>query len=258
MLIRILFLSLFLILNGCITKDVFVEQDLTLKFEKAMKYYNKGKYNKARDEFNGILVLDNGSRLASQSQYYMAESMFELKEYDEAAISFDKYIRFSNDNQKIEVSRYRICQCSINSLNSYQRDQSQAQIALKQFQIFIEDYPESEYIVDAENSISTLRTQLAQKEYESGRLYLKQEEYESAIIYFQSVLNQYYDTPIADEARIAIVFAHILNNNRLGARNYLESQNEKFFSKNKFIEAKTLLKETKGGLTLSQYYKLYK
>lgn len=258
MLKRIILIPLFLIIYGCMSKDVFVQEDLSPRFEKAMKYFIKGKFNRAKDEFNTIIISDNGSKLASDAQYYMAESMFQLKEYDEASISFDNYIRFGTNYQKIEESRYRICQCEIKSLNPYQRDQSKAQSALKQLQMFIEDYPDSKHIPNAEKSINTLRTQLALKEYESGRMYLKLEEYESAIIYFQSVLNQFYDTQISDDARIAIIFSHILNNNRKGAKNYLESQSGMFLSNNKLVEAESLLENTKSGLKLSQYYRLYK
>ena len=46
--------------------------------------------------------------------------------------------------------------------------------------MFIEDFPQSNLIQDAEKSIEELRYKLAKKEYEGGRLYLKLEEYESA------------------------------------------------------------------------------
>ena len=60
--------------------------------------------------------------------------------------------------------------------------------------MFIEDFPGSDHIYDAEDAIVSLRLKLAHKDYESGRMYLKLEEYESALIYFRSVLNNYYDT----------------------------------------------------------------
>ena len=171
---------------------------------------------------------------------------------------FDRYVRFSTDINKIETARYRICQCAVNSSNSFQRDQSDTKYALEQLQMFIEDFPESKYIKEAENDISLLRNKLAQKDYEVGRMYVKLEEYEAAIIYFQSVLNSYYDTKFSDEARIGIIFTHILNGNRQGSENYLESQKGKFISENKYNEAQMLIKDTEDGLKLTHYYQLYK
>ncbi|SVA95041.1 uncharacterized protein METZ01_LOCUS147895, partial [marine metagenome] len=96
------------------------------------------------------------------------------------------------------------------------------------------------------------------KDYETGRIYLKLEEYESALVYFQSVMNQYYDTAVSDDARIGIIFTHILNDNHKGAQSYLKSQTGKFLSENKYNEAETLLQDTEMGLKLAQYYQLYR
>ena len=223
-----------------------------------MGYFNKGKYSRSKDEFDYIIMANPGSKIANESQYYMAESMYQIKEYDEASIAFDRYVRFSPDYSKIEKARYRICECAINFSNSYQREQSQTHRALEQLQMFIEDFPASDLINDAEDAMLALRLKLAQKDYEVGRMYLKLEEYDSALIYFRSVLNHYYDTSFSDDARVGIIFTHILNDNRDGAKSYFKSQKERFLSENKYKEAETLLQDTETGLKLAQYYQLYK
>ena len=253
-----LIISSIFVLGGCTGKNVNMEEDLTPKFNKAMKFFNKEKYHRARDEFNYIIMTDPGSKLASESQYYKGESLFQIKEYGEAGITFDRYIRFTNDLEKIEKSRYRICECSIYSTNSYQRDQKQSKRALDQLQMFLEDFPKSDLVSDAEQSIIELRIKLAEKDYEIGRLYLKLEEYEAALIYFRSVLNNYYDTVLADDARIGIIFTHILNDNRQGAQSYLNAEKNSFLTQEKFLKAQTLLTGTEGGLKLPHYFQLYK
>ena len=107
-------------------------------------------------------------------------------------------------------------------------------------------------------AILLLRLKLARKDYEVGRMYLKLEEYDSALTYFQSVLNQYYDTAFADDARIGIIFTHILDENRKGANSYFNSQEGRFLSENRYKEAETLLQDTETGLKLAQYYQLYR
>ena len=235
-----------------------LEEDLSPRFEKAMGYFDKGKYSRAKDEFDYIIMADPGSKIANESQYYMAESMFQIEEYDEASIAFDRYVRFSPDYSKIENARYRICECAINLSNSYQHEQSQTHRALEQLQMFIEDFPTSDLEEDAEDAMLILRLKLAQKDYEVGRMYLKLEEYDSALIYFRSVLNHYYDTSFSDDARVGIIFTHILNDNHEGAKSYFKSQKERFLSENKYKEAETLLQDTETGLKLAQYYQLYK
>ncbi len=255
---KIAFILIAVFLVCCSKKNVHVEEDLSPRFEKAMGYFDKGKYSRAKDEFDYIIMADPGSKIANESQYYMAESMFQIEEYDEASIAFDRYVRFSPDYIKIEQSRYRICECAINLSNSYQREQSQTHRALEQLQMFIEDFPTSDLVEYAEDAMLTLRLKLAQKDYEVGRMYLKLEEYDSALIYFRSVLNHYYDTSFSDDARIGIIFTHILNDNHDGGNSYFKSQKERFLSENKYKEAETLLQDTETGLKLAQYYQLYK
>ena len=252
------FIFLILFLAGCAKENAHLEEDLLPRFEKAMKYFDKGKFSRSKDEFNYIIMADPGSKIAYESQYYMAESMFQLEEYAEASTAFDRYVRFSPINLKSEKARYRICECAINSSNSYQRDQSQTYYALEQLQMFIEDFPGSDLLGDAEAAMLSLRLKLARKDYEVGRMYLKLEEYEPALVYFQSVLNHYYDTSFADDARIGIVFTHILNNNHKGAQSYFNSQDGKFLSDDKYKEAETLLQDTKTSLRLAQFYQLYR
>ena len=243
---------------NCGNKSVHIEEDLTPAFNKAMIYFNKGKYSRAKDEFNYIIMTDPGSKLANESQYYKGESLFQIKEYDEAWATFDRYIRFSNDITQIEISRYRICECAIYLTNSYQRDQKQTKRALDQLQMFLEDFPISEWVQNAEKSIIELRFKLAEKDYEVGRLYLKLEEYESALIYFRSVLNNYYDTDFADDARIGIIFTHILNENRQGAISYLQTEKNRFYKTEKYFKAESLVDDTEAGLKLAHYYQLYR
>ena len=165
-----------ILLMGCGKKNVHLEEDLSPRFEKAMRYFDKGKYSRAKDEFDYIIMTDPGSKIANESQYYMAEALFQMEEYSDASISFDRYVRFSPNYTNIEKSRYRICECAILSSNAYQREQSQTHRALEQLQMFIEDFPTSDFVEDAENAIVALRIKLAQKDFEVGRIYLKLEE----------------------------------------------------------------------------------
>ena len=87
---KIIFVLLIVLLNSCAKKNVQLEEDLSPRFEKAMKYFNKDKYSRAKDEFDYIIMADPGSKIANESQYYMAESMFQLKEYTASSTAFDR------------------------------------------------------------------------------------------------------------------------------------------------------------------------
>ena len=258
MIYRYIFIIIIVFVIGCASKDIQIQEDLTFRFDKGLKYFENKKYTRSKAEFDYIIMVDPGSKLANDSEYYMAESMFELEEYKEASTLFDKYIRFSTDLIKIEKARYKICRCAIELSNSYQRDQSQTLSAIYKLQLFIEDFPTSDNVISSESAITSLRYNLARKDFESGRMYLKLEEYESAIIYFQLVLDEYYDTVIADEARKSIVFAYLLDEERDEAIRYLDSQKQNFFSMDNFYEAQSFIDNSESGINLIQYYNIFK
>ena len=87
-------------LIGCGNKSIHLEEDLVPRYNKAMKYFNKGKYSRAKDEFDYIIMIDPGSKIANESHYYMGEALFQISEYSEAAIIFDRYVRFSSNISK--------------------------------------------------------------------------------------------------------------------------------------------------------------
>jgi len=256
--ITIVVVGLFFIFN-CALNNSAEQEDIAVRFEKGKEYFEKEKYSKAKVEFEFITMKSRGSQLAVNAQYYIGELLFNQEKYIEASVEFARYIRISRDPEMIELARYRMCECALNSSMGYQKDQAGSVRALDEFQAFIEDYPESQYVSEAGLSIESVRNKLAEKEYETARLYLKLEEFESALIYFQSVLDLYYDTRFSDDARIGIVFTYILSEDRNKAIKYLDEYQYDFASPSKFEEAKTILSNTENGkLTMSEYLRLYK
>ena len=244
---------------SCSHSKAEIESDLSKRFEKGMEYFDKKEYKKSKEEFDFIVMNNPGSRLAVDAQYYLAESLFYSKKYIEATVAYDHYIRYSNDLDKIELARFRICECAINTSFPYQKDQESTLRSLDQLQGFIEDFPNSTLVPEASAKISEIRSKLARKLYETGRLYLKLEEYDSAIIYFSQVLDLYYDTPIADEARISIMFTYVLKGDHESAESYLRMNENNFFSDKLLKEAQQILYNTSDGkLTLEEYFRLYK
>ena len=249
---------LFLLLFACTSTKLSFEDQLNQKFEKGVELFDKQKYSRAKDELEFIITNNPGSKMALTSQYLLGESYYMLKEFESAAFEFDKFARFSQEYDKVESARFRICQCAVNMSNSFQKDQKSTLDAISRLQEFIEDYPNSKNFHRANQEISSLRYKLARKEFQSARLYLKLEEYDSALIYFNNILSEYYDTEIIDDVRISIIFLYLLQNKTDIAVSYLEEQKLKFVSGKKLSEAENLIIKMKNGIGVSEYIRLYK
>lgn len=253
----LLIISLFLL--SCSSKTDVANENILERYNLGLKYFEDEKYLKAEAEFNYLILNNPGSKLSLDAQFYLAEAMFYQKKYEEAIVEYDRYSRFSDNYEKIENADFNSCKASFLLSNDYLHDQGSAAELMDKLQIFVEMHPNSNYLVEIEEFFKDIRSRLAKKEHEAGRLYLKLEEYESAIIYFNEVISLYYDTELSDEARIDIIFTYLLQGDVEVAKNHLKLFENKFLNKKSYQTANNLIKDMEtGNLKLSNYYRLYK
>ncbi len=255
MVIRILIIILFI---GCGDKAISLEDNLRNEYLIGIELFDNKKYNKAKSKFEFIVMNNPGSKFALDAQFYLAETLFELEEYYQSEINFDQFARFSNDLEKVEEARYKLCLCIVRETLGYKKDQSKTTIAIERLQEFIDDYPNSSFYDETALEINRLRNKVARKNFETARLYLKLGEYQSALIYLNDVLFNYYDLDISDDVRILIIFTYIIDGKRNMALDYLEREKNNFFKKEKIEEAASLINDTVNGFEFSHYVRLYK
>jgi outer membrane protein assembly factor BamD len=110
----------------------------------------------------------------------------------------------------LEKSRWRICESLMALSPNYFHDQDSSLKAITEIQQFLDDFPNSEFSLEADKLIKELRLRLAQKNMESGYLYVKLKAYDSAIKSFEVVVNDYYDTKFIEDAHSEIIKSLIL------------------------------------------------
>jgi len=223
------------------------------KFDKAMKYFDEGKYSKARDNFELVL---NDEIYNNNARFYYAESLFNLKKYEEAKNQYNEFIINSlTDSELIEYSRYRFCLSQYNSLSGYSKDSKEILNSIDQIQFFIEAYKNSKHKNELVNLISDLRNKLARKEFESGRLYLKLEQYDASRVYMNNIIKSFYDTDYVEDAIIGIIISLCFENKYDKARAIYNNNLEKISSEKSLVFVDKLLNSSRVGLLAM--YKVY-
>lgn len=199
--ITVSILSLMLIVGSCQKSVVNLREMVPEEqFETAKSVFDKKDYTKARGQFLLIVMNNPGSMIIEKAQFYLAESYFMLKEYVLAIEEYEKLIRSLPQSPYVDDAQFKIGLCYYELAPGYALDQEYTRKAITQFQMFLEDYPESELRPDVEAKLDDCRIRLAKKEYKSGELYRKMNYFQSALIYFDEVLEKYYDTDFADDA----------------------------------------------------------
>ncbi|MFZ0389715.1 MAG: outer membrane protein assembly factor BamD, partial [Calditrichia bacterium] len=138
--------------------------------------------------------------VVDDAQYYLAESHFKNEEYLIAASEYQKLVDDYPESPYVEEAYYKM---GLSYMEISQRpalDQEYTLKALRQFQNFIEAYPNGDLQDEAQERIDQLRSKLAKKQLMGANVYRKMGINDAAVIYYDILLEKYYDTPWADDA----------------------------------------------------------
>tara|TARA_B100000029_G_scaffold515208_1_gene621119 strand:- start:13809 stop:14573 length:765 start_codon:yes stop_codon:yes gene_type:complete len=240
------FLMIVLILSilGCAKDDIDLSRDdINERYNKGLELLKKRKYYRSQEHFQYVLLRGRHTDIGDDAQFHLAEAYYFNEEYDIAISEFDKLIRQMSFSPHVRLSRYRICQSYEKSSPKFYFDQDATQRAIQKYQEFIEDFPDSKYRNEATNTIQELRNKLSQKMFESAVLYVKMEEYDAAISYLKDLLELYFDTDYADQARLMMVETFITANKFKEAESFFEENSLQFIDRAIKDEASLLLEK---------------
>ena len=191
------------------------------RFDDGLSFFEEEKYVKASQQFNIIVERASHTDLGDDALFFLAESYFLNQDYDLALVEFEKLVSRMGFSPYIEKSRWRICETLMLLSPNFYHDQDSSKKAISQIQEFLDDFPNSEYSKDADKLIKELRTRLAEKNMETGKLYVKLKAYDSAIVSYNIVVNEFYDTIFFDDANMAIIRCLSLQNKSDEAEQFL-------------------------------------
>ncbi len=195
-------LYVLLALSGCGSKDTTKQLGAEERFTLGMKYFNKGDYLDAIEEFKVVALQFQTSKYADAAQFFMAESRFRREEYVLAAFEYDVLLRTMPSSPYASRARFQRATCFFELSPKSSLDQDYSRKAIDEYQAFLEYFPTDSLVPVAEKRISDLNTKLAKKDYENGLTYMYMEYYKAATYYFDLVLEKYHDTPYAEQAQL--------------------------------------------------------
>lgn len=116
----------------------------------ALTAYQNGDYNKAINGFSGLVISDPTNDLADNSQYWLAECYYTIKNYKRAVIEFEKVFSFSGTDKDDDAQL---------KLGHSHRSMGNVKKAKEEYQRLIDYFPGSEFYEKARQSIKQLTVQ---------------------------------------------------------------------------------------------------
>jgi outer membrane protein assembly factor BamD len=195
------------VLSSCSSTQELVVQGAREAFRQGMELLRSKDYIKARDKFDIVVRQYPASAYADSSQFYLAETYYDQEQYVTAAFEFGNVFGNYPSSKLAPDARLMIAKCYGAEAPRAQLDQQSTTKAIDAFQSFIDYFPQSPLVPEAEKAISDLRNRLAEKYFKTAELYSTMGYYKAACVYYDEVLDEYHDSNYADRAALGKVEA---------------------------------------------------
>jgi outer membrane protein assembly factor BamD len=175
-------------------------EDVAVKFDMATKLYESGKYSKAIRIFEQIAPAYRGKPQAEKLFYMFAQSYYKTKQYYLAGYQFESFVSGYPKSEKIQEAAYLGAKSYSMLSPVYSLDQKDTFKAIEKLQAFIDNYPNSEYLAEANATVKVLTEKIEKKVYENAKGYNTISDYKSAIVAFDNFLGDYPGTTYKEDA----------------------------------------------------------
>ena len=222
------------------------------KFKFATDLYEEGKYAKAFRLFEQILPAYRGKPQAEKLTFMHANCSYQLKDYYISRYHFDKFVDIYPSSEKAEEAAFLAAKGYYHNSPVYTKEQKETVEAIEKLQLFINLYPKSSYVADANKLINELDFKLEKKAYEIAKQYNLISDYKASIKSFNNFLLEFPGTSLREKAmfyrfdsayKLASLSINRLKDTRTkDAIGYFNSLN-KAFPGSKFLDEASRMKE---------------
>ncbi|CAM4002477.1 outer membrane protein assembly factor BamD [Flavobacterium branchiophilum NBRC 15030 = ATCC 35035] len=175
-------------------------EDIAVKYEEANKQYDNGKYNKAIRLFEQIAPSYRGKPQAEKMFYTYAQALYKTEQFHVSGYQFEKFVSSYPKSEKIEEAAYLGAKSFSKLSPVYSLDQVDTEKAIDKMQTFIDAYPTSSYLVEANEIVKTLREKIEVKAFENAKQYNTISDYKAALVAFDNFIADFPGTPLKEKA----------------------------------------------------------
>ncbi len=196
-LLPILFALVILVCTGCTEYTrVLKSNDIDYKFDYAKRAYDQGKWVQTSTILTDLITPLRGGPKGEEALYLLAMSYYNNKDYVNAGVYFKNYYQRYPKGKYVEDCRFYAGYGYYLDSPDPQLDQSETLRGIQELQGFIDFFPRSEKVQQAQNAMFELQDKLTLKELQNAQLYYNLgsymgNNYRSAIIVADNALKTY-------------------------------------------------------------------
>jgi outer membrane protein assembly factor BamD len=182
----------------------------------------RGRCTKAIEQYEKVISGFPAQEIVERARFNLATCRLELRQYDVARSEFESFVDTYPRSDLVDNALYMIALTYLEESPRAERDQTATRSALRELELLVREYPDSDVRESADQAILRCRAKLAEKDYLTGALYLRLRDYSAARIYFDLVASNYPDTEWAPRALLGKATAYRRQGRREEARQVYE------------------------------------
>jgi outer membrane protein assembly factor BamD len=174
-------------------------------YNQGLANLSAGKTTEAGRKFDAIDKQHPFSEYARKALVMNAFVSYRQGQNSEAITAASRYLNLYPQSEDAAYAQYIIGLAYSRQIPGVTQDQRSAVKTIEAMQAVVDNYPDSEYVEDAQAKIRFARDQLSGKEMQVGRYYLERKEYLAALTRFRTVVETYPNTNQVEEALARLV-----------------------------------------------------
>ncbi len=211
-------ISIFFLILSC-SKDVqkksiinekSIELQVLESYKEGLKELEAGDALFAAKKFNEVEIMFPQSKWAPRSTLMAAYAYYSQDYYFDAIEELKLFIKKYPNHEDIDYAHYLMGVTYYEQIVDEKKDLNSIILAKKKFDLVINEYPNTDYALDAKFKFDMIMDILASKEMYIGRYYFNKKKWIPSINRFRKVVDEYNTTIYIEEALHRLVEIYYL------------------------------------------------
>jgi outer membrane protein assembly factor BamD len=172
--------------------------DVNYKLTKANEYFEQKDYSHANELYKELMPIMKSTRNYEALFYKYAYTFYYLKDYLDGSYYFKNFTEYFPASKDAEECEFMSAVCLFKYAPKYSLDQTNSVKALEAMQSYVNKYPNSKRINEANDYVNKSRKKLEMKQADAALLYYNIYQYRAATVAYKSVMRNYPESPDED------------------------------------------------------------
>jgi len=198
-----------LIISSCSKYNQLLKSnDYDLKYKMAIQYYQEENYLKAMPLLEELYPLFKGTAKGEEVYFFYAFCNYYVGDYEIANFHFKNFERTYPLSPRAEECLYMNAYTHYINSPEPTLDQTHTYSAISELQLFINKYPQSAKVAEANELMDKLHFKLETKAYKICKQYYRTQNYKSAVISINNALKDFPGMKYEEELTFLIIKSH--------------------------------------------------